>query len=47
MQSIDEQFRRVRYYLRRRQFEDELDEEIQHHLAMKAAEQPNAAAARR
>jgi macrolide transport system ATP-binding/permease protein len=32
---ISEFLRRLRYYLRRGQFETELDEEMRHHLAMK------------
>jgi predicted permease len=31
---IFELFRRLQYYLRRRQFEEELDEEMRHHLAL-------------
>jgi macrolide transport system ATP-binding/permease protein len=31
--------RRLRYYLRRRQFEEELDEEMRHHLAMTSQKQ--------
>ena len=36
---MSELFRRLQYYLRRRQFEEELDEEMRHHLAMTSQSQ--------
>ncbi len=36
---MDEFFRRLRYYFRRREFESELDEEIEHHMAMSGRKQ--------
>ena len=36
---MDEFFRRLLFYFRRRQFEADLDEEMQHHLAMRGKSQ--------
>jgi hypothetical protein len=44
---IGEFLRRIQYYLRRRQFEAELDEEMRHHLALKQRDSVNATAAQK
>jgi macrolide transport system ATP-binding/permease protein len=44
---IGEFLRRLRYYLHRRQFEAELDEEMRHHLALKERDSMSATVARR
>src|SRR5260370_22677425 len=43
---MSEFFRRVRWLFHRKQFERDLDEEMRHHLALKAAEQGSNAAQR-
>jgi hypothetical protein len=39
--------RRLQYYLRRRQFEAELDEEMRHHLVLKERDSAGAATAQK
>jgi len=44
---IGEFLRRPQYYLRRRQFEAELDEEMRHHLALKERDSASATTAQK
>jgi macrolide transport system ATP-binding/permease protein len=44
---IDEFLRKLRYYLRRRQFEADLDEEMRHHLALKESDSAGAGTAQK